>query len=90
MQVDAQNAIDLPHFLAVVSATLKHLCGTQENGSVFWAAHGNVKVCHEMITEVQSLPPWRSLVAGGQQAYAAVSLPVFPWHMFSLADRNQF
>lgn len=44
MQVNAQNAIDLPHLIAVVSAALKHLCGTQENDSVFSAAHGNMKV----------------------------------------------
>lgn len=57
MQVNAQNAIDLPHLIAVVSAALKHLRGTQENDSVFSAAHGNMTVCHEIIIEVQSLPP---------------------------------
>lgn len=56
MQVNAQNAIDLLCFLAVASAALKHLCGTQENDSIFSAAHGNMKVCHEIIIEVQSLP----------------------------------
>jgi len=36
------NAIGLPHFLAVISATLKHLCGTKENDSIFSWKHEGV------------------------------------------------
>lgn len=52
-----------------VSTALKHLCGMQENDSLFLAACRNMEVWHKIVIEVQILPPWHSLVAEGQEAY---------------------
>lgn len=90
------NAGECPecHWLALLScgvcAALKHLCGTQENDSEFSAACGIMEVCHEIMIEVQILPPWHSLVAEGQEACVAVGLSISPWHTFLLADTSQF